>query len=80
METAIPGKIVNPRGGFEENDRRLRSRRRLSSHAFGDACNFAMIESADDSALDALFEEFVEHNLAPQSYQQISRRSCLRYV
>jgi hypothetical protein len=46
----------------------------------GDARNFAIIEPADNSAFDALFEEFVEHNLAPQSYQQISLLISLKRV
>ena len=71
MKSTIPGKIVDPCGSFEEDDRSARRRRRLARHTSGSACDLEIIESTDNSALNALFEEFVEHNLAPQSYQQM---------
>jgi len=58
MKSAVPGKIIDPGGGFEEDDGRACRRRRLARNFFCDLRNFEIIEPADQSALDALFVEF----------------------
>jgi hypothetical protein len=60
MKATIPGKVVNAGRGFEENDRCARGSRGLASHLLCQACDFEIVEPADKSALEALFEEFRE--------------------
>ena len=73
METAVPGKIVDAGGRFEENNRRARGRRRLASQARCSTRNFEIIEPADESAFDALGEEIIEHSIVPNI---ISKNQC----
>lgn len=61
MKTAIPGEIVDPRGGFEEHDWRALGRRRLADNAFCSTRNLEIIQPADKTAFEALSEYFVEH-------------------
>ena len=61
MESTIPGKIIDARRGFEKNNRRAGRRRRLAGNPFGSPRDFSIIEPADQSALDSLFEEFSKH-------------------
>ena len=61
MKSAVPGKIVDPGGGFEEDDGRACRRRRLARNFFCGLRNFEIVEPADQSALDALSVEFWKH-------------------
>ncbi len=63
MKPTIPGEIIDPGGGFEKDDRRAVSRRRVTSDEFCYARNFDVIEPAEESALEALGEEFSEHGI-----------------
>lgn len=58
MKPAVPGEIVDSRGGFEKDDRRPGRRRGVAGNALCHARNFEIIEPADKPALDALREEF----------------------
>ena len=69
MESAVPREVIDPCGGFEERDRRAGSRRRATSYELRHTRNLQIIEPADESAFEALSEEFFE-----QSYIQILSR------
>ena len=58
MKTAVPRKIVDARRGFEENNWRTIRLRFFASHLTRNRCDFEIIESADQSAFDALGEKF----------------------
>jgi hypothetical protein len=61
MKAAIPREIVNPCGGFEEDNRRARRLRLLSCNTARHRRNFEIVEPADKSAFDALGEKFSKH-------------------
>jgi hypothetical protein len=60
MKPAVPGKIVNPGGGLEENNGRAGRRRRLADNTPCNPGNFQVVEPADQAALDALFEKLFQ--------------------
>jgi hypothetical protein len=57
MEAAVPGEVIDPGRGFEENDRGAGRRGGLSSHALCDTRDLEVVQPADEPALDALFVE-----------------------
>ena len=61
MKPAVPGEVIDPRGGFEEDNRRARRRRGVANNALCHARDFEIIEPADKPAFDSLFEEFFYH-------------------
>jgi hypothetical protein len=64
MKPAVPREVVDAGGGFEENHRRARGVRRATRHDMRHARNFDIVETADESAFEALREEirnFGEH-------------------
>ena len=61
MKPAVPGEIVDSRGGFEKDDRRPGRRRGVAGNALCHARNFEIIEPAYETAFDSLFEEFFYH-------------------
>ena len=61
MKTAVPGEIIDSRRSLEKDNRCPRRNRRLAGDAFGQARDLEIVEPANQSALDALSEEFVEH-------------------
>src|ERR1044072_8685925 len=63
VESTIPRKIIDTCRGFEKHNRRAGRRRGLTSNALGKPRDFSIIEPADKSALDSLFEEFSEHEI-----------------
>lgn len=58
MKPAVPREIVNARGRFEEDDGRALYRWRVARDKLSHADYFEIVNSADKSALDVLFEEF----------------------
>src|SRR5215216_1483453 len=79
MKSAVPGKIIDPCRGLEENDRRAVGLRFCALDSPGKRRNFEIIKSAYNSALDALSEEFVEHDFVPNliSKFQAARESSV---
>ena len=61
VKSAVPGKVVNAGGGFEENNGSARGSWRIASYELRDSRNFEIVESADKAAFDTLGEEFFEH-------------------
>jgi hypothetical protein len=79
MKTAVPGEIVYAGRCFEERDRRIIGWRLFASNGSRYRGNFEIIEPADQTAFDALREEFVEHDF-PQSYQQMATPKITSYL
>ena len=84
MEAAVPGEIVDPGRGFEEYNRRALSRRRLTGNKFCEPSNFEIVEPASETAFEALYVKFSNHDFqvpfspiiiifVPEPHQQISR-------
>ena len=61
MECAVPGKVIDACGGFEERDWRARGLWLLTGNAPCYTRDLQIIEPADESAFDALSEEFFYH-------------------
>lgn len=61
MKPAVPREIVDPSRGFEKDNWRARGRGRVVGNASCNARDLEIVKPADESALDALSEEFVEH-------------------
>ncbi len=57
MESTVPGEVIDPCGSFEKSDRRAARRRRVTSDESRYASDLQIIEPADKSAFEALFEE-----------------------
>ncbi len=57
MESTIPGEVIDPCRGFEEDDRRAARRRRVTGDESRYAPDLQIIEPADKSAFEALLEE-----------------------
>lgn len=61
MKSAVPGKIIDPGGGFEKDNRRARRSWRLADDTLCHTRDFQIVEPADKSAFEALSEEVLEH-------------------
>ena len=62
MKSAVPRKIVNASGRFEEDNRRTRGSWRVAIYELRGSRDLEIIESADKSAFDALGEEIFYHS------------------
>ncbi len=60
VKTAIPGEVIDACGGFEEGNRRAACRRLPAGHLPGEGCGLSIVKTADQSAFEALGEEFIE--------------------
>lgn len=58
MKAAVPRQIVDSGRGFEEDNGSARRSGRLMGNTFGNTCDLEVIQPADESAFDALSEEF----------------------
>ena len=75
MESTVPGEIIDPGGGLEEDNRRTGRGRRLAGNAFCHARNLAIVQPTDESTFDALSEVIFEHsNLPPILSANVLRR------
>jgi hypothetical protein len=74
MKPAVPREIVDPGRGLEKEDRRLGGRRRLAGDAPCEARDPEIIQPADESAFDALCEEFRESIHEEGSSNQVYSR------
>lgn len=54
MEGSIPGEIVNPRGGFEEDHWLARERRGLTCHAACHLGDAQVVPVADEATFETL--------------------------
>lgn len=63
MKAAVPREIVNACGGFEEDDGRAFGGWRLAGDEPCHPRDLEIIEAADQSALEALGEEVLKHDL-----------------
>jgi len=61
VKSAVPREIVNPGGGFEEDDRLSLRRRFLARNMPRHRRDLEIVESADQSALEALGDKFSKH-------------------
>jgi hypothetical protein len=59
VKAAVPGKVIDTGGGFEEDDRCAAWLRFFASYFARDRCDLDVIKSADKSTFDALGEEFL---------------------
>src|SRR5215216_1486845 len=80
MKTTVPRKIINARGSLEKHNRCARRTRRLASDAFRQARDLEIVEPADESAFDALGEEFVEHRFSPPILSAKFLWNCLHNI
>ena len=71
MESAVPGEIVNASGCLEENNRRARRMRRVTSYKLRHARDLEIIEPADESAFETLGEKFFHPILTNHSQPHI---------
>jgi hypothetical protein len=60
VEAAVPRKIVNASGGFEEDNRRARGLQLLASDFLCHRRNIEIVEAADNAAFDALCVNFAK--------------------
>ena len=77
MEAAVPGEIVDARGGLEKDHRRARGGRFAPRHLPSHAGYFEIVEPADQSAFDALFIEFSKHLISAYSSEMGSQSPIL---
>jgi len=54
MKPTIPREIINPCGGFEEDDWLAHCGRRTAGDEFRDTCYFEIVEVSDKPAFEAL--------------------------
>ena len=81
MKATVPRQVIDPRGGFEEDNWCARRRGRLTGNASCQARDFKIVEPADESALDALREEFRKLiHKAKISNQVYSNRECAAII
>jgi hypothetical protein len=62
MESTVPREIINPGGGFEENDWLTACEWRAADDEFREAGNLKIIEPANQSTFEALGEKFFDHS------------------
>jgi hypothetical protein len=84
VKPAVPGEIVNPGGGFEEDDGRARSGRRLTSYELRQARDLEIVEPANESAFEALGEKIFHHfhdmSLSLRDGAKQSQRTCKQEI
>ena len=64
MKSRIPRKVIDARGGLEENDGLSHRPGFALRHLARHGGNLEIVEATDESAFDALGEEFVEVHLS----------------